>query len=95
MLFVVCCLLFVVCCLLFAVCCFMQYNTQSVKVLPANERSQFRWNANPFILDGGGDGMSEFDAGSWLTPYWMARYHGILGADDHLDEPGWSRLSVV
>ena len=54
-------------------------HTDSVRVLPANERAQPRWNGNPHQLDGG-NGMSETGSGAWLLPYWMARYHGILAA---------------
>ena len=46
--------------------------------IPANERTQQRWNSNPFEVIGGGSGMSESDPGAWLLPYWMARYHGLL-----------------
>lgn len=47
--------------------------------LPANERSQYRWNADPWDVSGsGGDGVSEIDPGAWLLPYWMARYYNIL-----------------
>jgi hypothetical protein len=53
-------------------------NTQSVDVLPANERSTMRWNSNGFMLDGGNGGLSVFDPGAFLLPYWMARYHGFL-----------------
>eukprot|EP00050_Salpingoeca_kvevrii_P011097 m.12660 g.12660 ORF g.12660 m.12660 type:complete len:765 (-) comp3253_c0_seq1:54-2348(-) len=49
----------------------------SMRVLPANERDQMRWNGNPHELDGG-SGMSEGDPGAWLLPYWMARFHGII-----------------
>lgn len=56
-----------------------QSHTDSVRVLPANERAQLRWNGNPHQLDGG-NGMSETGPGAWLLPYWMARYHGILAA---------------
>jgi len=52
----------------------------SVRVLPANERSQFRWNHNPFTLDDGADGMVEYDPGAWLVAYWMARFHNVLGS---------------
>ena len=54
------------------------YGRESLRILPANERSQFRWNANPFDMDSEGNGGSEFDAGAWLLPYWMARFYGIL-----------------
>ena len=53
---------------------------RSVRVLPANERRQFRWNADPFDGRDGGDGLSEADPTTWLLPYWMARHHGLLGA---------------
>ena len=62
---------------------------QLERVLPANERWQGRWNANPYdAIDGGkdpnpqpnpdGPGRSQTDPGAWLLPYWMARYHGLL-----------------
>ena len=46
--------------------------------LPANERRQDRWNANPWDVSDGWDGMAEGDPGAWLLPYWMARYYGII-----------------
>ena len=51
---------------------------RSVRVLPANERRQYRWNADPFDVRDGGDGMSETDSGAWLLAYWLARYHGLV-----------------
>jgi hypothetical protein len=48
-------------------------------VLPANERSQGRWNSDPYNLDGG-NGMSEDDPGAFLLSYWSARFAGILDA---------------
>lgn len=54
------------------------YGRETLTVLPANERSQFRWNSNPYDMDGGGAGGSEFDAGAWLLPYWMARFYGLF-----------------
>ena len=56
---------------------FGRSNSDSVRVLPANERAQFRWNGNPHALSGG-SGRNEYDAGAWLLPYWLARYHDIL-----------------
>jgi hypothetical protein len=47
--------------------------------IPANERNQYRWNANPFDISAGGDGMSQLDPGAYLLTYWMARYYNILG----------------
>ena len=43
------------------------------------ERNQQRWNANPYVLDGG-SGMNECDPGAWLLPYWMGVYHGLIRA---------------
>ena len=54
-----------------------------LRVLPANERQQQRWNANPWQIGDSGDGMLEVDPGAWLLPYWLARFAGILSdADD-------------
>ncbi|KAA0166679.1 hypothetical protein FNF28_03053 [Cafeteria roenbergensis] len=55
-----------------------RYNYDSVRVLPANERWQGRWNSNPHDLDSGGNGRYEMDGGVWLLPYWMARAEGLL-----------------
>jgi hypothetical protein len=52
-------------------------NSQSQRVLPANERTQLKWNDNPFTLDSGGSD-SEMDPGAWLLPYWMARWIKML-----------------
>ena len=48
-----------------------------MRVLPANERTQLRWNGNPFTLDSGGSD-AEMDPGAWLLPYWMARWIKML-----------------
>ena len=52
-------------------------HSQSVRVLPANERGQLRWNADPFLLDSAGS-SSEMDPGAWLMPYWLARWTKLL-----------------
>ena len=56
------------------------YGTQSWRILPANERSQFRWNANPFDLVGGDGGGTLFDPGAWLMPYGVAMWAGMVRA---------------
>ncbi|MEX2564398.1 MAG: hypothetical protein WD431_00475 [Cyclobacteriaceae bacterium] len=49
------------------------------KVLPPDELSIRRHNANRFGLDGGNNGVSESSAGDiWLLPYWMGRYLGVI-----------------
>ena len=50
--------------------------------IPANERNQFRWNANPFDVSANGDGMMQLDPGAYLLSYWMARYYDILSQTD-------------
>ena len=53
------------------------------RVLPANERGQSRWNANPFDVSDTGTGTTEMDPGAYLLPYWLARYHGLIAAPTH------------
>ena len=51
--------------------------------LPANERRQYRWNANPYIVGPpAGTGLTEQDPGAWLLPYWMGRWSGLLSSND-------------
>jgi len=53
--------------------------TQSIQVLPANERNQYRWNSNPHELDSTWPGAtSEGDPGAWLLAFWMAKFHGLV-----------------
>ncbi len=54
-----------------------QFATESTRVLPANERNQDRWNADPYQMNGG-DGSSETDGGVWLLPYWLARANNLI-----------------
>jgi len=49
-----------------------------LRVLPCNERSQQRWNSNPWEVQDGGDGMMEVDPGAWVLPYWLAKWSGLL-----------------
>lgn len=53
--------------------------TQAQEAIPPNERRVMNWNGNPFQLDGGDDGGSEDDGAFFLLPYWMGRYHALLG----------------
>lgn len=51
---------------------------QSKTLLPPDERPVMKWNANPFVIDGGADGRAEDDGAAFLLPYWMGRYHQLL-----------------
>ena len=51
--------------------------SQSIRVLPPNERTQLRWNGNPYQLDWEGS-SNEMDPGPWLMPYWLARWCKLL-----------------
>lgn len=53
-------------------------HTQSLTLLPPDERPVMKWNSNPFEIDGGAGGGSEDDGAAFLLPYWLGRYHGYL-----------------
>jgi len=38
-----------------------------------------KWNGNPYRIDGGNGGRSEDDGAFFLLPYWMGRYHKLIG----------------
>jgi hypothetical protein len=52
---------------------------QSLTVLPYDELPMSKWNGNPYNLDGGNGGRSEDDGAYFLLPYWMGRYHRLVG----------------
>lgn len=52
---------------------------QALIVLPYDELPMSKWNGNPYNLDGGNGGRSEDDGAYFLLPYWMGRYHRIIG----------------
>lgn len=51
---------------------------QSLIVLPYDEIPMWKWNGNPYALDGGNGGRSEDDGAYFLLPYWMGRYHHLI-----------------
>jgi hypothetical protein len=57
-------------------------NQTTKEVLPPDERPIQKHNGNTFLLDRpGSNGASENSAGdSWLLPYWMGRYLGVISA---------------
>jgi hypothetical protein len=46
------------------------------EALAPDERPVAKWNSNPYVPDGGGNGHGEDDGAYFLLPYWMGRYHG-------------------
>jgi len=48
------------------------------KPLPAPERIHYDWTRNPYIPDFNGSGHNLRYPTSFILPYWMARYHGLL-----------------
>lgn len=48
------------------------------ELLPPGERQITRWNTQPFILDGGDGGHTEFAGDEFLLPYWMGRFLKII-----------------
>ncbi len=52
---------------------------QSLVVLPYDELPMTKWNGNPYNPDGGNGGRSEDDGAYFLLPYWMGRYHKLIG----------------
>lgn len=53
--------------------------SQAFVVLPYDELAMWRWNENPYNLDAGAAGRSEGDGVYFLLPYWMGRYHELIG----------------
>jgi hypothetical protein len=43
-----------------------------------DERVPSKWNHDPYVADGGGDGRHEESGAEWLLPYWMAVYHKLI-----------------
>lgn len=56
-----------------------RFGTNSMGLLPFawDENIFSKWNANPFQMDGG-SGMTEFNPGVYLLPYWMMVYHAYM-----------------
>lgn len=51
---------------------------QALVVLPYDELPMWKWNGNPYRLDGGNGGRAEDDGAYFLLPYWLGRYHGLI-----------------
>ncbi len=51
---------------------------QFTTVLPHDEIRTMKWNGNPFVVTGGGDGHRVQGPWPFLLPYWMMRYYGVV-----------------
>jgi uncharacterized protein (TIGR03437 family) len=49
--------------------------------VPQRPTTDFLWQRDPFLLDGGGYGTIEGAGIDYILPYWMARYYNIVSAD--------------
>ncbi len=56
-----------------------QGRRQALIVLPYDQLPISKWNGNPFALEGGNGGRSEDDGAYFLLPYWLGRYHQLIG----------------
>jgi hypothetical protein len=52
------------------------------RVLSPAERTQNRWNANPWRADWGDDGREEADGVAFSLAYWLGVYHGYLSPEE-------------
>jgi Two component regulator propeller len=53
-------------------------NRTLIEPVPIDERVPQKWNHDPYVADGGGDGRHEECGAEWLMPYWMAVYHKLI-----------------
>jgi hypothetical protein len=53
-------------------------NKTLLNPVPIDERVPAKWNHDPYVADGGGDGSHEESGAEWLMPYWMAVYHKFI-----------------
>ncbi|MCG8309253.1 MAG: hypothetical protein MI975_17805 [Cytophagales bacterium] len=60
------------------------------EVLPPDERPELKHNRSLFKLDAG-DRQSELSAGdTFLLPYWMGRFLGVISGPQRIRQPGYS-----
>jgi hypothetical protein len=53
------------------------HKRQALVVLPYDELPMWKWNGNPYALDGGNGATGEDDGAYFLLPYWMGRYYKV------------------
>jgi uncharacterized protein (TIGR03437 family) len=49
--------------------------------VPDRVTTDFIWQRSPYQLAGGGTGVIESAGIDYILPYWMARYYGVVGAE--------------
>lgn len=47
-------------------------------IRPPTERRSGEWNSDPFDVNPGGDGMGEYEPGTWLLPYFLMQFNGLI-----------------
>ena len=47
-------------------------------IRPPSERGASEWNSDPFMTDPGGDGKGEYEPGTWLLPYYIMKFNGLI-----------------
>ena len=47
-------------------------------IRPASERRANEWNSDPFDVNPGGDGTCEYEPGTWLLPYFIMQFNGLI-----------------
>ncbi len=57
-------------------------NVHLDRVLSPAERTQTRWNSDPWRPDQGADGRHEADGVAFSIAYWLGVYHGYLSPDE-------------
>ncbi len=47
-------------------------------IRPPSEREASEWNNDPFMVNPGGNGKAEYEPGTWLFPYYIMKYNGLI-----------------
>ena len=65
---------------------------QLVRPLPADERPMHRGTSSPYGIDGG-NGLRAEDPTTFLHPYWLGRYYGVIEERESTTDAGTSSIS--
>lgn len=47
-------------------------------IRPPSERIASEWNSDPFMTSPGGEGKGEYEPGTWLLPYYIMKFNGLI-----------------